>query len=342
MLRRWVSTVFSDRNSSPAIWRFVWRSVTSSAISRSRSVSCSRPAPAGALAGARAARHAVPEPAQLLRGLLAPAPRAGGVERGLGRGQLARRRLGLAQRGERAAGQQPRVRGVAARADRARRPRRPRGRASSAPRGVAGREPRGRVGALRLRGGHAEAERGGERQPARGPLGRLVGRAAAQRDVDELLPRRPCAPSARRAAPPARRSRRAARPGRARARRRRSVRARASSAGSAGESSVGLSSRARSIASSARICAALWSPVEQRGPSRAPRAPTTTYCGLPEPRATSIASSVSSAASCVRPSASSPRARPSSIGTIRSPRPVAREIAIPRRRCARPASKRSR
>ena len=71
MLRRWVSTVFSLRKSSPAIERFVWRSVTSSAISRSRPVSSARPAAAGTAADARLARDAVAELAQLLGGLLA-------------------------------------------------------------------------------------------------------------------------------------------------------------------------------------------------------------------------------------------------------------------------------
>ena len=188
MLRRWVSTVFSLRNSSPAIWRFVWRSQTSSAISRSRSVSCSSPAPA-ADGGARAARHAMAEPPQLLRRLLAQPARAGGVERRLGGRELARCARGVAERRERPPREQLRVRRVAHRADR-------RGgghaglRALERARCVALAEAHGGGRPRRLRSRHAEAERVRERRRARRPLGGLVARAVAQRRERQLLPHR--------------------------------------------------------------------------------------------------------------------------------------------------------
>ena len=94
---RWPSTVFSERNSSAPISRFVRPSATSSAISRSRP---DERVEALAAAAALAGGDALAEAAQLARGLVAV---AGGAERG----QLGLRALELGDAAPRAARRRP-------------------------------------------------------------------------------------------------------------------------------------------------------------------------------------------------------------------------------------------
>ena len=84
MFATWVSTVLVERCSWAAMRRLVWPSASRSAISRSRSVSA--PTPASGRRAARAlAGDAAAEPAQLARGLVVEAARAGLREDGLAR-----------------------------------------------------------------------------------------------------------------------------------------------------------------------------------------------------------------------------------------------------------------
>ena len=275
MLRRWVSTVFSERNSSPAIARLVWRSADELGDLALALGELLEAGAAARAAGARAARHAVPEPAQLLRRLLARAARAGGVERGLGGGELARGGLGRRRarpaRGRRAAARARRrgaapIGSAAATAPRAPPPARPA--ASPAP---AGRPRRRAPPARPARRARARPPSGAARAAHSAASSR---RAAAQRTSRELLPHRGALRrhDARRLRPADRvEQQRAAR---ARARRRRSARAPSVQPGSAGESSVGLSSRASVAAPPRRrICAARVLAGEQRDPAALPERP---------------------------------------------------------------------
>ena len=197
MLRRWVSTVFSDRNSSAAIWRFVRRSPTSSAISRSRSVSSSSPAPVGARRGARPPRDAMAEPAQLLRGLVAPPPRARGVERDLG-ARSSRVASGAAARRERAAREHPCTGSVARRAralGRRRRGRAPCSAPSASP--AASRSPRPRARPARRAGRARAALRA---RPARAAHSAASPGAPRPTSAPRAPRRPPRAPAPRRAA----------------------------------------------------------------------------------------------------------------------------------------------
>ena len=161
MLRRCDSTVFSLRKSSAAISRLVMRSVTRSAISRSRLVS-------EAIAGSRRAagpRASAPraELAQLAAHLVAHAQRAAGVELALGLAQLGDRLLALAGAGQRLAR-------AAARANAA---------CSRAPAAVAPSTPTLAGGDRRLRVARGRAGPPRAPRPARPPAGCRPSRLAA-------------------------------------------------------------------------------------------------------------------------------------------------------------------